>query len=270
MKAVAFNDDSRMVNTNSAATTPAPAQTFRKLPSKRSFEDVIEQIRSRIKTGALREGDRLPPERELAEQLGVSRNTVREALRSLENSGVVRLKKGPGGGAFIHSGSRDAVAHAMADLYRLGNASPVSLTEARLILGPPVARLACMRWDDADMAALEDNVRRTREANERGDHHSRAEHNVEFHQLLVQASKNPILIAITHALVEMVREFLQVFGAMPNEYALASRERMLEHLRKRDAEAAAQEMAAYLEWTQNIYFERMGKAVASPSDQATR
>lgn len=250
-----------------AAPSPPSPSTFGKLTRKRTFEGVIEQIRAQINDGQLREGDRLPPERELAEQLGVSRNTVREALRSLENSGVLRLKKGPGGGAFIHCGSGDAVTKALSDLYRLGSVQPASLTEARLILGPAVARLACERWDEQDMQALEANVRKSREANERNDHLLRAQANLEFHKLLAHASKNPILVAMNDALVEMVREFLQVLGAMPNDYVLASRERMLEHLRRRDTAAATEEAARYLEWTQDIYFQRMGQATAAPADK---
>ena len=246
--------------------SPSPSP-FVKLAHKRSFEAVIEQIRAQINAGHLREGDRLPTERDLAEQLGVSRNTVREAIRSLENSGMLRLKKGPGGGAFIHSGSGDAVTKALSDLYRLGSVQPSSLTEARLILGPAVARLACERWDAQDMQALEDNVRKSREANERNDHLLRAQANLEFHKLLAQASKNPILVVMTNALVEMVREFLQVLGAMPNDYVLASRERMLDHLRRRDTAAATEEAAKYLEWTQNIYFQRMGKPTAPTEER---
>lgn len=249
-----------MPTTSSSAPTPPP---FGKLARQRTFEGVIEQVRAQINSGQLREGDRLPPERELAEQLGVSRNTVREALRSLENSGVLRLKKGPGGGAFIHCGSGDAITKALSDLYRLGSVQPSSLTEARLILGPAVARLACERWDAQDMQSLEDNVRKSREANERNDHLMRAQANLEFHKLLAQASKNPILVAMTNALVELVREFLQVLGAMPNDYVLASRERMLEHLRRRDVAAATEEATQYLEWTQDIYFQRMGQAHAA-------
>ncbi len=109
------------------------------------------------------------------------------------------------------------------------------------------------------MRALEENVRKSWEANERSDHLLRAQANLEFHKLLADASKNPILIVMTNALVEMVREFLQVLGAMPNEYVLASRERMLKHLRNRDAAAAAEEAERYLEWTQEIYFQRMGQ-----------
>ena len=243
----------------SRATLSAPTEPtlFNKLVVKRSFEEVVARIREQIGRGALREGDRLPAERELATQFGVSRNTVREALRALENAGVVQLKKGVTGGAFIHSGSAAALTNALADLYRLGSVSPAQLTEARLILGREVARLACDRRDESDMRALEDNVRRTQEAATRGDHAARANTNIEFHELLAAASKNPILIALTNALVEMTREFVQALGAMPNRFALASRKRMLEHLRARDGDAASKEMEDYLRRAQRVYFERV-------------
>ena len=100
-----------------------------------------------------------------------------------------------------------------------------------------------------------------REANERNDPLSRAQANLEFHKLLANASKHPNLVVMTNALVDMVREFLQVLGGMPNDHVLASCERMLEHLRRRDTAAAAEEAAHDLEWTQAIYFERFGHAV---------
>jgi DNA-binding FadR family transcriptional regulator len=109
------------------------------------------------------------------------------------------------------------------------------------------------------MQALEENVRKTQEAAERGDHAARANTNIEFHKILATASKNPILILMTNAMVEMTREFLQVLGAMPNKFALASRLRMLEYLRARDGDAASKEMGDYLKRAQRIYFERADK-----------
>ena len=72
----------------------SPVQT------RRAFEEVASQIREQLTKGALKPGDRLPSERELAEQFGLSRNTVREALRSLEMSGILEFRKGATGGAF--------------------------------------------------------------------------------------------------------------------------------------------------------------------------
>ena len=74
---------------------------FSKLSSGRSFDGVAREIRTLIQNGQLRDGDRLPAERDLAAQLGVGRGTVREALRGLENAGLVAMKNGVAGGAFM-------------------------------------------------------------------------------------------------------------------------------------------------------------------------
>ncbi|HEY9280152.1 MAG TPA: winged helix-turn-helix domain-containing protein, partial [Eoetvoesiella sp.] len=97
-------------NPDMAAADAAPQQlttdrperrpSFSPIRPQRAFEEVCEQIRREVAAGTLRPGDRLPPERELAEQLGVSRTAIREALRSLENAGLVQCQQGMGGGAF--------------------------------------------------------------------------------------------------------------------------------------------------------------------------
>lgn len=74
---------------------------FRPIRTRRAFEEICERIREQLALGVLKPGDKLPPERDLAQQLGVSRNVLREALRSLEMAGVLRLLKGVKGGAFI-------------------------------------------------------------------------------------------------------------------------------------------------------------------------
>jgi DNA-binding FadR family transcriptional regulator len=231
---------------------------FSKLSSKRSFEEVVAQIRAQIANGSLREGDRLPAERELAVQFGVSRNTVREALRSLENAGVVTLRKGVSGGAFICSRSGDAVMAALGDLFRLGAISPAHLTEARLILGTEIARLACVRRDDDDLHALAENVRMAQKVLDSGDLRSKAEMNIEFNKLLAAATKNPVLIVMTNALLDITREFVQSIGPMPNRFVQQAHLRILDHVRKRNADAAAKEMAAYLNRTQRTYLGKAG------------
>ena len=226
------------------------------LGSRRTFEEVVARIREQIAAGLLRVGDKLPAERDLASRFGVSRNTVREALRALENAGLVQLKKGAAGGAFI-AGARGAVSVAFGDLFRLGTIRPADLTEARIVIGTEVARLACQRRDDADMVALEDNVRRTRDASEKGDLVRRANTNMEFHTLLARAARNPVLLFVTEALLDITRKYVHALGAMPNRFALESRDRMLVHLRARDSEAAAQEMRRYLQETQRFYLGKL-------------
>jgi len=110
---------------SSAALAGSPARV------RRTFEEVALQLRAMFTGGHLRPGDRLPPERELSQQLGVSRSALREALRTLEISGVIQLRKGRNGGAFITRGNFDAVTANFRDLLTLGNLKFEELAEAR-------------------------------------------------------------------------------------------------------------------------------------------
>ena len=86
--------------------TQLPTQLkFQPIHVRRTFEEICGSIREQLALGVLKPGDKLPRERDLAEQLGVSRNVLREALRSLEMAGLLRLQKGVKGGAFIQDGA---------------------------------------------------------------------------------------------------------------------------------------------------------------------
>jgi GntR family transcriptional repressor for pyruvate dehydrogenase complex len=176
------------------ARTPRPkpaAPGFRPVAGKRAFEEIAEQIRAQLSRQSLRVGDRLPAERQLAEQFHVSRNTLREALRSLEIAGLLELKKGATGGAFIKEGGGGAAVAGLADLYHMGAIRPQHLTEARILIGTEVARLACARRTQDDLAALEQNVQAAEAATAAGDVDRRAQINYEFHRLLARAARTP-------------------------------------------------------------------------------
>ena len=220
---------------------------------RRSFEDVVSQIRAQIEQGALREGDRLPPERTLAEKLGVSRNTVREALRSLEYAGLLIQRPGVSGGAYIANGGIDVIRTAFDGLMSLGTISAPDLIEARIVIGREVARLACERYDESDLAALVANVEKTRLAAEAGDLRLRVRHSLAFHGLMAVAAKNPVLTIMTTVLTDVTTHFIKVLGEMPNDFVVTSRLRMLDHLRDRDGTLAAKEMDDYLRTTLRRY-----------------
>ncbi|MCX7960550.1 MAG: GntR family transcriptional regulator [Burkholderiales bacterium] len=241
------------------AATEAGTRGFRPVAARRAFEEIARQIRERLASGALKAGDRLPPERELAGAFAVSRNTLREALRALEIAGLVELRKGAAGGAFIRAGGGEAAIAGLADLFRLGAIRPEHLTEARIIVGTEVARLASRRRRAADLAALEANVRAAEEATARGDMSARAEINYEFHRLLARATGNPVLIVLTDALMEMTRHFVNRIGYRPNRYVLPSRRRLLAHLKARDAAAAAREMETMLRRLQRWHLGAYGR-----------
>src|SRR6476659_6827129 len=137
--------------TNGSSTRAAPS--FQPIQMRRAFEEICDRIRAQIAAGTLRPGDKLPPERELAEQLGVGRNALREALRSLEIAGIVRLQKGAKGGAFIQAGDTSRMDEVVRDMLSLGSISVAELTEARLHIQDLVVRLACDRATAADLDA---------------------------------------------------------------------------------------------------------------------
>ena len=124
----------------------------------RLFEDVCTKIRRDISNGTLRPGDMLPSERELAEELRLGRPVVRDALRSLEEAGILEFRRGVSGGAFIRSGDAGTLTRSITDMVFLNTISVQNLTEARTCLMSFAARLACERGKEEDFAALDANI----------------------------------------------------------------------------------------------------------------
>lgn len=203
-----------------------------------------------IAAGALKPGDRLPSERDLSARLRVSRNTLREALRALEHGGIIEMRKGATGGAFVRPGSSGAIVNGMRDLYHLGAITPAELTEARVWLSEVVVRVASDRATEEDFAALEANVDAASKA---ANFDERAKHNREFHIILARATRNPILVITMEGIVEVFAQFIAQIGPSDNTFILPSRRRFIKHLRARDAAAAAAEMSKALVRLQTKY-----------------
>ncbi|OUM00129.1 hypothetical protein A8M77_22500 [Variovorax sp. JS1663] len=232
---------------------------------QRIFQEVANQLRRLISEGKLRPGDKLPPERELAKRFGVSRNTMREALRALELSGLIELRLGATGGAFVLQGSSNAVVAGMRDLYFLGAITPEHLTEARIAVSAAVIRVACERITDEEIDALEANVAAAERARQAGDFEERTRHHQAFHVMLARTTHNPVLIATTEGIMEITRQFVKAIGPTDEQtYTHPSRKRLLKHLRARDAEKAMAEMGSALTKLHRGY---MVKAAAPSSDR---
>ncbi|MCW5653807.1 FadR/GntR family transcriptional regulator [Hydrogenophaga sp.] len=236
--------------------TSAPTSSFgiQPISPQRIYQEVASQLRRNISEGKLRPGDKLPPERDLAQMFGVSRNTMREALRALELSGLIELKLGSAGGAFVLPGSSNAVVNGMRDLYFLGAITPEHLTAARISISSAVIRMACENMTDEDLAELERNVAMAEEMHKAGSFEERTKYHQAFHVLLAKATHNPILLATTEGIMEITRQFVKAIGPTEDQdYTLPSRKRLLNHLRKRDAEKAVKEMASALTKLQQGY-----------------
>ncbi len=237
-------------STTSTASPASPTPSdfgIEPISPQRIYQEVASQLRRNISEGKLKPGDKLPPERNLAQMFGVSRNTMREALRALELSGLLELKLGSAGGAFVMPGSSNAVVNGMRDLYFLGAITPDHLTQARVSVSSAVIRMACERMTDEDLALLEHNIALAAQSDKAGNFEERTKHHQAFHVLLAKATHNPILLATTEGIMEITRQFVKAIGPTEDQtYTLPSRRRLLGHLRKRDAEKAVKEMTSAL------------------------
>ena len=236
---------------------------FRSVRPARAFEEIATQIRNELAEGRLSVGSRLPAERALAVQFGVSRNTLREALRSLEHAGLLQLQKGASGGAFISQGSGNAIVNNMVDLYHVGSLSPDQLTQARIWLESIIVREACHQATSEDIAELQANIDKASQASAAGDFYLRASVHLDFHRILARMTGNPIMSIVMEGLLTVLSKYIESIGSYENEFVLPSRKRFMKHMKEGNTEAAVSEMETSLKRLQRGYLAK-AETLAAP------
>jgi len=216
---------------------------FQQIKTRRVFEEICEQIRNRLSSGALKPGDKLPAERDLAVEFKVSRPAVREALRTLEISGVVSLRKGVKGGAFIRDGNPAMLTQSLQDLMFLGSVSLRSLAEARVLINGVVIKLACERATEEDFKAIEENIDFIESSD---DIRHRADAGVMFFRIIARATRNEVLVMLVDSLSDIIRVIIDRTGRIARPELVSVRRRILKAMRARDADTAMKAMNEYL------------------------
>jgi DNA-binding FadR family transcriptional regulator len=233
---------------------PDLASGFRRIQVARAFEDIAGQIRGELSHGRLKAGDRLPPERELVVRFGVSRNTLREALRSLEIAGLITLRKGAAGGAFVNDSNGETVVTSIQDMFSLGAVTAEQITRARISIESAIIRTACEAHTAGDIKRLRENLELAAEATRRNDFFARANLHLEFHMILARATRNPILIVVMEALIGIMRQFICSIGSQQiADYVLPSRKRFMQCFEARNVDAAMTEMERHLKRVNRNY-----------------
>ena len=221
---------------------------FDPVRSDRTFELVVQRIREKLAAGELRPGDKLPAERELAKQLDVSRNVVREALRALENAGMLKTRKGAHGGAFIEEGSAAQISTALNDLVILNAISLDDLFEARVMMLGMVLDHVAQSGKAADLSALEANVAATAEAVTKGESARRVALARAFYHEIAALTDNRALEFTIDAQTEMIQTYLRLrVSDMDGDKLLQSRRAFLAHLRAGRFDAAKVELSEHLD-----------------------
>ena len=219
----------------------APLKEVRK---RRLHEDIVQQFHTLIREGALNHGDRLPSEREMAEQFKVSRSSVREAIRSLELQGLVTSK--PGAGTFISSENLDSVVALLASALTSGEDMLRDIFEMRHLLEPQIAALAAQRATKAEVermrVILEDQQRQIA----RGD--SGVEADTAFHFTLASATHNAALVKVVSAVEDILQRSRDQSLQEPGrpQRSLSSHGQILQMIEAGDAAGAQHAMEHHL------------------------
>ena len=213
--------------------------------SRKNFSDVAADIRRSIEDGSFRRFERLPPSRKLAEDMGVARNTLRDALYQLEKEGLLETR--PGSGTYVTLAKQDAVPSAVED------ATPLELMDARFALEPHICRLCVLQGRREDFENLETLCRRMEASID--DPVAFSEADTAFHFGLAATTRNNLLIWLINQ-INTVRSFdewtrmrnLTLDEQIIRQYNTQHRE-ILNAIRAREPERAAVKMKEHLETT---------------------
>ncbi|HEX2964186.1 MAG TPA: FCD domain-containing protein [Syntrophorhabdaceae bacterium] len=186
----------------------AKKRRFGPLKPQRLLEEVHKQLKEAILEGRYKPGDRLPSEQEFCKMFGVGRPVIREAFRFLENSGLIMVKAGARGGAFVQKIDASVLFNTFEGIVKLDGISKDELHEARVAFELAALPLVMRRITKEDIKALEDNLREVRENVEKN---IRGKRNITFHVLLFKASRNQLLIKIGEALFELMERILDKY-----------------------------------------------------------
>lgn len=211
-------------------------------------EMVVRRILDMVKAGVLKAGDALPPERDLALSLDVSRPSVREAMRGLAVLGVVKSRQG--GGAYISDLGPDALLGPIQFYLSLESMNIRELYDARSLIESDVARRAAVNITDADLARLETVLAIQHDTI--GDPLAFRKSDFEFHEIIWIGSGNAFLKRIGESLNVLGLEFRKRASERPGvlEQSLQDHRRLLDALKARDPAAAAAAAEAHM---QNVY-----------------
>lgn len=164
------------------------------IPRRKRSDEVVEQIKAWIVSEGHRPGDRLPQEKDLIDAFNVSRGTIREALKSLEVQGLIRINTGPSGGAAVAAVPYEVAANLLGNYFFFQNLNPESIYLVRKLLEPELVAVAMPHLSRDQIARLEETVKICRPAPTSPDEqHRQRLAELEFHDILADACPNPFL-----------------------------------------------------------------------------
>jgi len=214
------------------------------------YEKVAQQIRGLIRDGLLKPGDKLPPERELAETFQVSRSSLRDAIRSLEVMGLLEPRQGEG--TIVLDLDAAALVSPLSTMLQQKRELIGELLDLRRIIEPPLAARAATRATNEELALMEEILERQKEKVNRGE--LAVEEDSEFHYAIASATKNSVIMKVVDVFMDLLRESrersLQVEGRLQKSFL--GHKRILSAVRRHDAAGAEAAMRRHIEEIEGI------------------
>lgn len=229
---------------------------FNAVRLNKASQQIVSQIRALIFEGKLARGDKLPPESALLEQFHVSKQTLKEGLRALEYMGLLDIRKGVTGGAFVVEVDTEVIREVLANFLYFKNLTIRNLSEVRKIVEPYAASMAAQNISEEDLRALRDLIESSRQQ-QSGDLYSSemAKTDLEFHRVIANSTRNPILVLMVDFVETVMADLKKIVkpGVPFSAAVLKAHEKIYDAISKRDSQRAASEMREHvLEVEENI------------------
>lgn len=244
---------SAMASQRSRRTDAVPE--YHAVRKGRRYEQVAEQIQRLIASGALKPGDLLPPERVLAEKFGVGRSSLRDAIRTLEVSGVVESRHGAG--TVIRELTTDALVLPISSVLLRRREMVAELLDVRRMIEPGLAARAARNATREEIEHLEAILKRQGERIRKGE--KTIEEDSAFHYGIAVAARNGVVLKVLNVLMHLLRESrarsLQVPGRV--ERSFAGHQRILRAIKRRDAAGAERAVKKHLSEIEAILMRKL-------------
>ena len=217
---------------------------FVRVKRSRVHEDIVQQMTQLIRDGKLRPGDKLPPERELAETLGVSRPTLRNALRVLEGLRMIESRQGDG--TYVSQANFEQLLAPLAAVLSTRAFLVKDILELRQIIEPPIAEWAAVKARAEDIEELENIL--AVQAKKAGAGLETAEEDTRFHYAIAEATGNQMVVHLIDLVMSLLGEVRASWLQVPDrrEVSLAGHSAILAAIKGRDQAAAAQAMKEHI------------------------
>ena len=219
---------------------------------KRLYEEIVRQIEDLLQNGQLHAGDQLPPERELAEIFHVSRTSVREAIRALEDRGILESRRG--NGTYVILEEESSLVEPLAKAIQAQKERLQEVFQFRRLIEPQIASLAAQNATEDDIARFREILREQGEEIAAGN--NAVELDVQFHLSLARSAKNVLLLRIIEVLNDALRESLAEYvqSLARQKVSHKAHLQVLQAIEQRNPRRAAKEMEAHLLVTEEAVF----------------